>query len=104
PHPPAPTVYYTLSLHDALPISEKPHPIDLVTTESRTLGIVADNSDTRPNESQPDLPLARNPDPEDIKQEAAPPSKHKSNPRWTKDRKSTRLNSSHLGISYAVFC
>src|SRR5947199_4638736 len=24
--------------------------------------------------------------------------------RTTKDRKSTRLNSSHLGISYAVFC
>src|SRR5262245_62893838 len=23
---------------------------------------------------------------------------------WTGDRKSTRLNSSHLGISYAVFC
>src|SRR5215831_4162946 len=23
---------------------------------------------------------------------------------WVKDRKSTRLNSSHLGISYAVFC
>src|ERR1039458_1486167 len=23
---------------------------------------------------------------------------------WDKDRKSTRLNSSHLGISYAVFC
>jgi len=23
---------------------------------------------------------------------------------WQKDRKSTRLNSSHLGISYAVFC
>src|SRR5262245_11250275 len=23
---------------------------------------------------------------------------------WGKDRKSTRLNSSHLGISYAVFC
>src|ERR1035438_10801194 len=23
---------------------------------------------------------------------------------WTSDRKSTRLNSSHLGISYAVFC
>src|SRR5256885_4101349 len=23
---------------------------------------------------------------------------------WTKDRKSTRLNSSHLVISYAVFC
>src|ERR1035441_9625298 len=25
-------------------------------------------------------------------------------PPWTTDRKSTRLNSSHLGISYAVFC
>src|SRR5437899_9686886 len=24
--------------------------------------------------------------------------------RWVRDRKSTRLNSSHLGISYAVFC
>src|SRR5262245_65349759 len=24
--------------------------------------------------------------------------------RWPVDRKSTRLNSSHLGISYAVFC
>src|SRR5262245_43813186 len=26
------------------------------------------------------------------------------NPRYPADRKSTRLNSSHLGISYAVFC
>src|ERR1035441_8116477 len=25
-------------------------------------------------------------------------------PELTQDRKSTRLNSSHLGISYAVFC
>src|SRR5437899_12877227 len=25
-------------------------------------------------------------------------------PRTLRDRKSTRLNSSHLGISYAVFC
>src|SRR5690606_42076348 len=24
--------------------------------------------------------------------------------RWTRDRKSTRLNSSHVKISYAVFC
>src|SRR5690625_6863506 len=32
----------------------------------------------------------------------------KQNPGWengaTKDRKSTRLNSSHVAISYAVFC
>src|SRR5438045_7328247 len=32
----------------------------------------------------------------------APP--HWSGRRWLEDRKSTRLNSSHLGISYAVFC
>src|SRR5205807_4348313 len=28
----------------------------------------------------------------------------KFTPTWEKDRKSTRLNSSHLVISYAVFC
>src|ERR1035438_10817054 len=31
------------------------------------------------------------------------PTQHGTNQRDT-DRKSTRLNSSHLGISYAVFC
>src|SRR2546426_5624253 len=29
---------------------------------------------------------------------------HHRDPRGTQDRKSTRLNSSHLVISYAVFC
>src|SRR5258705_7712212 len=29
---------------------------------------------------------------------------HRRVPRRSRDRKSTRLNSSHLGISYAVFC
>src|SRR5258705_9394103 len=38
------------------------------------------------------------------------PAQNKPNPAYTsphvrrRDRKSTRLNSSHLGISYAVFC
>src|SRR3712207_9591565 len=32
-----------------------------------------------------------------------PPGKPVGVPRWT-DRKSTRLNSSHANISYAVFC
>src|SRR5438477_9386853 len=27
-----------------------------------------------------------------------------ANPDYTRDRKSTRLNSSHMSISYAVFC
>src|SRR5262245_66021255 len=30
--------------------------------------------------------------------------RHFGGKRWLADRKSTRLNSSHLGISYAVFC
>src|SRR3712207_7741959 len=29
---------------------------------------------------------------------------HEENDGWTVDRKSTRLNSSHANISYAVFC
>src|SRR2546426_5526364 len=32
------------------------------------------------------------------------PSSRRSSPRRRRDRKSTRLNSSHLVISYAVFC
>src|SRR3989442_11657293 len=67
----ATTEIYTLSLHDALPISA---------------------SDTRPYSR------------------AIPPSIPSSTwPRSTagsraRDRKSTRLNSSHVRISYAVFC
>src|SRR5262245_62413910 len=34
----------------------------------------------------------------------APPAGRESGPTAPADRKSTRLNSSHLGISYAVFC
>src|SRR6516162_11497535 len=33
-----------------------------------------------------------------------PPARPRSPPRTGTDRKSTRLNSSHLVISYAVFC
>src|SRR5437899_4265760 len=40
------------------------------------------------------------PDPDDL--HGIPPGR--SSARARKDRKSTRLNSSHLGISYAVFC
>src|SRR5256885_10204173 len=63
----ATTEIYTLSLHDALPIS---HPPD--TTQA---GIVA-----------------------------FPPSPFGMRAAKLEDRKSTRLNSSHLVISYAVFC
>src|SRR5215212_11352414 len=61
----ATTEIYTLSLHDALPIS----PVTIY--ELTALGVPVERSG------------------------------------WVgdrRDRKSTRLNSSHLGISYAVFC
>src|SRR5690348_17939147 len=63
----APTHNYTLSLHDALPISR-----------SRAFGNASDGVQRRSGQVR-------------------------DGRRWT-DRKSTRLNSSHPSISYAVFC
>src|SRR5436305_15320628 len=67
---PATTEIYTLSLHDALPISEDAYPPEETRDELARLagryGLVAVVSG--------------------------------------RDRKSTRLNSSHVRISYAVFC
>src|SRR5260221_9779722 len=65
----ATTEIYTLSLHDALPISAKGEsmpPVPLARFRNRTLGT--------------------------------------EEPRSELDRKSTRLNSSHTVLSYAVFC
>src|SRR2546427_899001 len=70
----ATTEIYTLSLHDALPIWVK------------VLGIASANASATGRRSANDWPRL---------------------PRTTfrrKDRKSTRLNSSHSQISYAVFC
>src|SRR5438034_7362457 len=69
---PATTEIYTLSLHDALPISEY---------KSR-------KSSRRPRERCHQRPRRMN-------DRQMPP---------VLDRKSTRLNSSHTVISYAVFC
>src|SRR5688500_19174536 len=76
----APTASSTLSLHDALPIY--------------LLEPVSVAQDPHPLGRQRHLELAIEGDPELI---------HHLGDRVT-DRKSTRLNSSHLVISYAVFC
>src|SRR5205814_5830644 len=70
-HATATTEIYTLSLHDALPIS------------TRRAAMARSRSRCR---ARCRMPVCR--------------------PRsaMMRDRKSTRLNSSHLGISYAVFC
>src|SRR5690606_41270042 len=100
PLPPAPTAHiYSLSLHDALPIFPR-----LVT-------VLRGNRSGRPEQHQ-------------AKRRAQPsvPPRACRNLSWkepltrvvalnlithglkTPDRKSTRLNSSHVKISYAVFC
>src|SRR5699024_11333774 len=70
---PAPSPIYTLSLHDALPIS------GALQTPSSGEVLINNKPVTRMKQKQ----LA-----------------HTS----FRDRKSTRLNSSHVSISYAVFC
>src|SRR5437762_9899882 len=92
PPTPPPTTY-TLSLHDALPIfnplsdrakrlPEIDHPVELVLV--------------------PDLP------PPGVVPVLLPTPRVSPGclkmPPWIGDRKSTRLNSSHRCISYAVFC
>src|SRR5207253_3596114 len=92
----ASTAIFTLSLHDALPIFS---PTDSVAQIRQSL----DLSGLRECRLQFFLHLDT-PDHSDdrlvIEQKLPPPYN-----RWTElDRKSTRLNSSHVAISYAVFC
>src|SRR5690625_6098859 len=89
-NPPSTTKIYTLSLHDALPISQ-------------------------PNRQQPSKPgwdreqnslASRTPIGEQPEQSAGSdrPDRGGHCRADQGDRKSTRLNSSHVAISYAVFC
>src|SRR3712207_7608703 len=83
----ATTEIYTLSLHDALPIfaNRRLNLGDAVNAAQRGLDATGDL----------DLELGRC--------GARLADRHGS--RWkAEDRKSTRLNSSHANISYAVFC
>src|SRR3712207_6964940 len=76
----ATTEIYTLSLHDALPICMKDiglHRINTCSTIKHASG--------QGGACAPPFPV--------------PKSEHRQT-----DRKSTRLNSSHANISYAVFC
>src|SRR5688572_31608034 len=77
---PPSTESYTLSLHDALPICPR---------RSRIRIQRSPKPPRQPSRSQP--------------ASAIPPSQ-RAFWRTATDRKSTRLNSSHSQISYAVFC
>src|SRR5438067_10000475 len=79
---------YTLSLHDALPICSRKVP------SHRRNATVALRSSCR-GDSGPAAwhRIRSSPDPE-----------RRPRPTYERDRKSTRLNSSHVSTSYAVFC
>src|SRR5688500_19450416 len=79
---PATTEIYTLSLHDALPISQALAIASFRPSSLWTTGCASGRTRTC------DPLLRRQP----------------LYPAELRDRKSTRLNSSHLVISYAVFC
>src|SRR5256885_13281362 len=77
----ATTEIYTLSLHDALPIHGPRHPGQ--TQAAQHVFVVG---------------VGR------VAVHAAAQARRQRMPGQVVDRKSTRLNSSHLVISYAVFC
>src|SRR5690606_41923850 len=89
PHPPPPPLLYTLSLHDALPI--------LPSQAHSDLG--GDGCDGAPGRSGD-----RSPRGSARAQSESPQHGIRRERRGDRDRKSTRLNSSHVKISYAVFC
>src|SRR5207249_6517069 len=82
---PPPPELYTLSLHDALPIFTTPSS----PRREHRCRVASGNVSRSPERSS-----------------ESPGSSSLTRRRaiWTRDRKSTRLNSSHVSISYAVFC
>src|SRR5690606_39543237 len=90
---------YTLSLHDALPIFAVEPNADMRRIAERELGkmedfisVPATAEDTTLSEKSVDFVFAAS-------------AFHWFDPlAFRADRKSTRLNSSHVKISYAVFC
>src|SRR5437764_7309599 len=80
-HDTSPTEIYTLSLHDALPISRR------------------SETTARPGDPHPTIHS-----PPTTPPSIAPEDGRTADAASYRDRKSTRLNSSHRCISYAVFC
>src|SRR5258707_8601693 len=86
----ATTEIYTLSLHDALPIFGE-------VQSPRHAGQRADQAAQNDEWIEPALKV-------DDEQEVNEGDGHHETDTEAEDRKSTRLNSSHANISYAVFC
>src|SRR5690606_40417925 len=97
---PAPTDTYTLSLHDALPISKAriipPRHVQEAAADHGPRRVIFHRQALKPRgRLQPAV---------DERLHRPPPRVGVAAVRQHPDRKSTRLNSSHVKISYAVFC
>src|SRR5262245_64941959 len=93
---------YTLSLHDALPICERMQRPEALFRRSEH-GPPPDPSepdDKHKDKERPEPVIRRY----DFSRKRGQPCAGDQRGEPEQDRKSTRLNSSHLGISYAVFC
>src|SRR3712207_8878484 len=88
----ATTEIYTLSLHDALPISVQSEAEEML---RRTLLLAQRTADETVASAQADAERMTN----EARERAETLLRQAQ-----EDRKSTRLNSSHANISYAVFC
>src|SRR5690606_41803502 len=89
------TTFHPLSLHDALPIFAAPPPVRPTPPVARRRR----RPEVTRRRRHPGATRRRPP-----RRHTGPrPCRHPS-PRLPADRKSTRLNSSHVKISYAVFC
>src|SRR5205814_8277246 len=103
-HSPAPSVICTLSLHDALPIyvlEDERLAIDRIDLIEGALGFGRPICIGSSRGGAYRLRFARQPALAHCSAKGPCPALIDDD---AEDRKSTRLNSSHLGISYAVFC
>src|SRR2546422_7290431 len=90
----ATTEIYTLSLHDALPIS-------IGLGGERVIRLLGPGGRAHAERLDDDRPITRA---DEERDQLAETERRAEEPRNEQDRKSTRLNSSHGYISYAVFC
>src|SRR5690242_21489219 len=91
------TVIYTLSLHDALPISDVgQHAAYRVPGRPAAAGPAGPGRRQGHRAARVERAACR--------PHAAHPVRPRPGRAAVRDRKSTRLNSSHMSISYAVFC
>src|SRR5690606_42126941 len=98
------TEIYTLSLHDALPISLMSVAIS-TSPQPRVEGVaqgVADQDERQHRAEQ--QPGREQQQAGVLEEQCLVLSDHDAPGDRRRDRKSTRLNSSHVKISYAVFC